>query len=240
MPQTPLLFDLDGTLIDSLPDILASANHLRGAFDLPEIPPETARGFVGDGVIVLMQRCLAELGPFEPLRDRAWQLWVEHHLDQCTQLVEPYPGVIDNLVRWHAEQRPMAVVTNKPTQFTTRILEHLQLTRYLPVAICGDTLSVKKPDPEPLREALRQLGQPLDAGTMVGDSVQDLRAGKAAGLRTVAVLFGFRWRSGAGQPACPGREKLGWSVSGFSAREAVSVDRTRHPHRFRSPSRRFR
>ena len=95
-------------------------------------------------------------------------------------------------MKWRAEQRPMAVVTNKPTQFTTRILEHLQLTPYLPVAICGDTLSVKKPDPEPLREALRRLGQPLNAGTMVGDSVQDLRAGKAAGLRTVAVLFGFR------------------------------------------------
>lgn len=192
MHQTPLLFDLDGTLIDSLPDILASANHLRAEFGLPGIRPETARGFVGDGVVKLMQRCLSDLGPFEPLRDRAWQTWVDHHLHQCTKLVEPYPGVVDNLARWHAEQRPMAVVTNKPTQFTIRILDHLELTRYLPVAICGDTLAVKKPDPEPLREALRRLGQPLNAGTMVGDSIQDLRAGKAAGLRTTAVLFGFR------------------------------------------------
>ena len=86
----------------------------------------------------------------------------------------------------------MAIVTNKPTRFTSRILEHLELTRYLPVAICGDTLDVKKPDPAPLREALRRLGAPLDAGMMVGDSVQDLRAGKAAQLRTAAALFGFR------------------------------------------------
>lgn len=192
MTGGPLLFDLDGTLIDSLPDILASANHLRASFGLPDLPAETARSYVGDGVFVLMERCLSDLGPFEPRREQAWSVWVDHHLEQCTRLVQPYPGVTDWLARWQDADRPMAVVTNKPARFTLRILDHLELTQYLPVVISGDTLAAKKPDPAPLREALNQLGVPGDDATMVGDSVQDLRAGKAAGLRTAAALFGFR------------------------------------------------
>jgi phosphoglycolate phosphatase len=190
-PPAPLLFDLDGTLIDSLPDIRASTNHLRRSFGLPEIPSEVARSYVGDGVFMLMERSLAELGPFEPLRERAWEIYREHHVEQCTRLVQPFPGVREHLERWLAQGRPMAIVTNKPRFFAERILTHLELTELLPVAICGDTLEVKKPHPEPLRAALRALGQPTDRGTMVGDGVQDLRAGRAAGLGTAAVLFGF-------------------------------------------------
>lgn len=192
MSRGPLLFDLDGTLIDSLADILASANHLRGVFGLPPLPAETARSYIGDGVFVLIERCLQELGPIDPHRDAAWDTWREHHAEQCTRLVRPYPGVIDWLTRWRDEGRAMAVVTNKAERFTQPILEHLELTQFLPVVISGDTLPRKKPDPAPLREALRRLGVTGDGGTMVGDSVQDLRAGKAAGLRTAAALFGFR------------------------------------------------
>lgn len=191
MTSAPLLFDLDGTLIDSLPDIAASANHLRKSFGLDPAPLSVARSYVGDGVMVLMERCLAELGPFEPHREQAVETYFSHHLEQCTRLVAPYPEVETHLRRWADGGRPMAVVTNKSTLFVHRILDHLELTRYLPVAICGDTLGLKKPDPAPVHEALSRLGVPTDGAMMVGDSLQDLRAGRAAGIRTAAVLFGF-------------------------------------------------
>ncbi len=193
MPPSPLLFDLDGTLIDSLPDICASANYLRNHYGLPSVPMEVASRWVGDGVFVLMERGLAELDrPFEEIREEAWHTYSEHHYDQCIRLVRPYPGVVEHLTAWHAEGRPMAVVTNKPSRFAARILDHLDLSQYLPVAVCGDTLDVKKPAPDPLHEALHRLGATADGAMMVGDGLQDLRAGKAAGLRTAAVLFGFR------------------------------------------------
>ncbi len=190
MPPAPLIFDLDGTLADTLGDICASANHLRRAFGLDPAPLAVARAWVGDGAAAMLERALAEVGPFD--RERAWATYAAHHLQQCTRLVQPYPGVAARLALWRAEGRPMAVVTNKPRMFTERILAHLGLSALLPIAVCGDTLPVKKPDPEPLREALRRLGAPAGRGMTVGDGLQDLRAGKAAGLRTAAVLFGFR------------------------------------------------
>jgi phosphoglycolate phosphatase len=186
-----MLFDLDGTLIDSLADLRASANHLRAAFGLPPVSAEIARTWVGDGVFKLMERSLAELGPFEPLRDRAWRIYSEHHIEQCTALVRPYSGVREHLARWRSGGRSLAVVTNKQERFVTKILAHLELSDFFAAVICGDTLAVKKPDPEPVREALRRIGGAAAQALMVGDSLQDLRAGKAAGVRTAAVLFGF-------------------------------------------------
>ena len=191
MPALSMLFDLDGTLIDSLADLRASANHLRAAFGLPPVSAEIARTYVGDGVFKLMERSLAELGPFEPVREVAWRIYAEHHIEQCTALVRPYPGVREHLALWRSEGRRLAVVTNKQQRFVAKILAHLELTDCFAAVICGDTLAVKKPDPEPLHEALRRVGGAAPEALMVGDSLQDLRAGKAAGTRTAAALFGF-------------------------------------------------
>lgn len=187
----PCLFDLDGTLVDSLTDIWHSANATRAAFGLPAVERATAQGWVGDGLWMLLRRALADVGPFEAVRERAWQVYEAHHREQCVRTVKPYPGVAEHLARWHQQGRPMAVVTNKSTAFAERVLEHVGLRRWLPVLVCGDTLPQRKPDPEPLREALRRLGVVEVRGAMIGDGVQDLRAGKAAGLRTVAVLYGY-------------------------------------------------
>jgi phosphoglycolate phosphatase len=192
MTKPAYLFDLDGTLADTLADIAASVNHVRTAHHLPALTTVQVRGFVGDGALKLLERALAEVGAFETIRDTAWQIYREHHLAQCTVHVQPYPGVVRWLERWHAERRPLGVVTNKSSAFVLRILEHLDLARFFPVVICGDTLPFKKPDPRPLRVALERLGAAHGQAMMVGDGLQDLRAGKAAGLRTAAVLFGFR------------------------------------------------
>jgi len=191
---TPFLFDLDGTLADTLADIAASVNHVRARYGLPPLDLATVRAMVGDGARTLLGRALAELqaGPDRTLPERAFACYFAHHQGQCTVLVQPYPGVRAHLTRLHGAGHPLAVVTNKPESFARRILAHLQLAELLPVVFGGDSLPSRKPDPAPLHAALQALGQPPGRGTMVGDSEQDLRAGKAAGLRTIACLFGYR------------------------------------------------
>jgi phosphoglycolate phosphatase len=191
MSLPPLLLDLDGTLVDSLADIAASANHVRAAFDLAPLGHDAIRAMVGDGAALLLRRALAELdAPVDVAQ--AWPIYDAHHRTQCTATVVPYPGVVEHLETWRADGRQMAVVTNKPEGFARTILEHLRIDRYFGTVVGGDTTPSRKPDPAPLRAALDLLGvEPADAW-MVGDGIQDLRAGRAAGTRTVAALYGFR------------------------------------------------
>ncbi|MCR9247166.1 MAG: HAD-IA family hydrolase [bacterium] len=196
------LFDLDGTLADTLGDIAASTNHVRERHGLPAVDLATVRTYVGDGARKLLARALADVLAELPATaidarlDAAFEHYVEHHLDQCTKTVRLYPGVREFLTARHAEGHPLAVVTNKPARFAAPIVQHLELEELLPVVVGGDTLPVRKPDPEPLRHALRELGRPtenLTAAdvTMVGDGPQDLRAARALGARSIACLFGF-------------------------------------------------
>ncbi|MEE2887090.1 MAG: HAD-IA family hydrolase [Planctomycetota bacterium] len=189
MPET-LLFDLDGTLVDSLPDIAASTNYLRRHFDLPLIEPARVGTMVGDGLAALLQRALAECS--EANLEEAEVIYRTHHEKQCTRLVVAFPGVRKYLAHWHSEGHQLGVVTNKPVGFSQRILKHLDLARFLPVVIGGDSTLARKPDPEPVLEALAQLGASTENAMMVGDSPADILAGRAAGIRTAAVLFGYR------------------------------------------------
>jgi len=195
----PFLFDLDGTLADTLADIAASANHVREVHGLPAAPLAVVRSFVGDGARTLLRRALADVLPADAAAteraiDAAFACYAEHHAAQCTRTVRAFPGVRDHLASLRAAGHGLAVVTNKPERFAVAIVQHLGLHDLLAVVIGGDTLPLRKPDPAPLALALARLGGGV-AGTMVGDGVQDLRAGKALGLRTVACLFGY------GEPA---------------------------------------
>jgi phosphoglycolate phosphatase len=191
------LFDLDGTLADTLPDIAASTNHVRAAFELPPLPAAAVRAFVGDGARSLLRQALEpRLAPLaatarEVQLDAAFATYVAHHEAQCTQLLRIYPGVRTHLEALCARGHALAVVTNKPERFATPIVRHLGLAEMLPVVVGGDTLPKKKPDPAPLRHALERLGADAHAATMVGDGLPDLRAGRAAGLRTIGCLYGY-------------------------------------------------
>lgn len=191
MSKPPILFDLDGTLVDSLGDIAASANYVRERHGLESLAEQEVRKMVGDGAAKLLDRALADLSA-PPDQAAAMAIYVEHHLQQCTKLVQAYPGVMQHLQNWQAAGRPMAVVTNKPERFARLILDHLGLDKYLPILIGGDSSPARKPSPIPILAALERLNTGPEGGMMVGDGLQDLRAGKAAGLKTVAVLFGFR------------------------------------------------
>ncbi len=190
MRPGPILFDLDGTLADTLGDIGASANHIRELAGLPPVELDEVRRMVGDGARVLCERAIRD-NPRGLRVDDVWDAYRAHHAAHCTATVEPYPGVRAHLERYADAGHPLAVVTNKPEGFAVRILEHLEMTALLPVVIGGDSTPERKPHPGPLRAALERLGGAAD-GTMVGDSPQDIRAGRAAGLATIAALFGFQ------------------------------------------------
>lgn len=192
----PFLFDLDGTLADTLADIAASTNHVRTANGLPPLPDAVVRTFVGDGARTLLARALHDvLPPDGASRDRAldaaFAAYAEHHQVQCTGHATLYPGALAHLRALHERGHRLAVVTNKPERFAVPLCAHLGLGELVQVVLGGDSLPVKKPDPAPLHEALRRLGHRGPGATMVGDGVQDLRAGKAAGCSTIACLFGF-------------------------------------------------
>jgi len=195
----PFLFDLDGTLAETLPDIAASTNHVRTLRGLSPLSLAEVRGHVGDGARTLVARVLGD-GASESAIDVAFAAYLEHHEAQCTVHVRPFPGVLPHLTALRERGHRLAVVTNKAERFAKKIVAKLGLDELLPVVVGGDTLPVKKPDPAPLRHALRALGCSSDAGTMVGDGLQDLRSAKAAGLRTIGCLFGY------GDPAALRRE----------------------------------
>lgn len=212
------LFDLDGTLADTLPDIAASCNHARGRLGLPPLLTPQVRAFVGDGALALLRRALAPALPAEPARADALladalAAYLSHHEAQCTVHARLYPGTRDLLQRLAAGGAALGVVTNKPARFAGPILRALGVERLLPVVVGGDTLPQRKPDPAPVLHALRQLGVAAHEATMVGDGVQDLRAGKAAGARTIGCLYGY------GEPSALRAEGADgwWSAFGVDA-----------------------
>ncbi|MBM3975190.1 MAG: HAD-IA family hydrolase [Planctomycetes bacterium] len=216
LAPAPFLFDLDGTLADTLPDIAASCNHVRARFGLPPCLTATVRGFVGDGARTLLARALHGALPTDAdaaarALDDAFAGYVAHHATQCTVHARLYPGALRALQALHEGGHPLAVVTNKPTRFTAPILRALGLERLLPVVVGGDTLPQRKPDAAPIRHALAQLGAGPRGATMVGDGVQDVRAGKAAGVRTIACLYGY------GDPAALRAEGADGYWSAFGA-----------------------
>lgn len=195
MPPSPYLFDLDGTLADTLSDIAASTNQVRAQHGLAALDLVTVRGFVGDGARTLLAKALAEVLPTgaerEPALDAAFASYCDHHATQCTVHARLFPGAHEHLQTLVARGHALAVVTNKPERFAVPILRHLGIQGLFGAVVGGDTLPLKKPDPAPLLHALQLLGTTAGAAVMVGDGEQDLRAGKAAGLRTIACLFGY-------------------------------------------------
>jgi phosphoglycolate phosphatase len=183
-----LLFDLDGTLIDSSADLAASGNWLRARAGLPALDLPTVAGYIGDGVEALVRRLLARPeGPVEAEVDAYKIHYHEHCLDQ-TRL---YNGVASTLEALQARGYSLAVVTNKPERISRHILEGLGVGRRFGGVVGGNTCVHKKPHPEPLQRACADLGCAPDRAVMIGDSRVDVEAGKNAGMPTVGILGGI-------------------------------------------------
>lgn len=190
-----VLLDLDGTLLDTLPDLAASANEVRAALGMPLLDEGLIRTFVGKGADNLIKRTLAaSLDAPEPDSDvfaQARAVFFEHYRATNGDRAALYPGVVEGLQALLDLGIPMAVVTNKPYDFSVPLLERTNLMRFMQAVVGGDTCAKRKPDPEPILYACAQLNCPPQATLTIGDSINDALAAKAAGCGVVAVPYGY-------------------------------------------------
>jgi phosphoglycolate phosphatase len=189
-----LIFDLDGTLVDSRADLATAANLTRADYGLPALSAETITGYVGNGIEKLVRRSLqgADYDLAEAVRRQA-----DHYRDHLVDRTTLYPGVTEALENLRGQGHSLAVVTNKPEEMARLVLRHFELDAYFGAVVGGDSCPVLKPHPEPIFEAQRQLGLTKAAGWMIGDNWTDLEAGKAAGLRCCFCRYGFGQAKGA-------------------------------------------
>lgn len=195
LPVSSLLFDLDGTLIDSKTDLANSINLMLADLGRPTLTEATVGGFVGDGVRVLVRRCLTatdpnQLPPDEALHAKGIALMHSHYADEMLKTTRLYSQVAQTLAA--LDNKRKAVVTSKEVRFTSILLEHFDIAKYFDAIVGGDTTPARKPDPGPVLEAMRQLGSSANDTVMIGDSENDVIAGKRAGTLTCAVSYGFR------------------------------------------------
>ena len=194
-PRTPVrfvLFDVDGTLVDTLVDIAGSVNHALRVLGLPARDLEEVRSFVGKGVEHLMNRSVGEENA--ALVERALALFREHYDVHCLDHSRLLPGAAECLA--HYAGRDLAVVSNKQERFVRRVLEGLGIDGPFRAVFGGDTLHARKPSPVMVEAALRAFGRAPNEGVLVGDLPVDVETGRAAGVYTVAVLGGFGTREG--------------------------------------------
>lgn len=189
-----VLFDLDGTLIDSCPDLQASINDVLAEADLAPLGLDRVRSLIGDGAALLVARAFEARHAPEPAG--ALRRFRERYEARCLDRTRPYDGIIPLLERLAADpDRRAAVITNKPTAFAERILVGLGM-RGLVGPVVGPELSrARKPDPAHVLATLDALGARPRESVLVGDGPTDMAAGRAAGCATIAVLWGYRPRA---------------------------------------------
>jgi phosphoglycolate phosphatase len=184
-----VLFDLDGTLIDSKRDIAAAANSARVHFGMGALPLETVVGYVGRGIENLNRKTL---GTDDPRRlAEGLEVLKAHYREHCVDHTVLYPGTRELLDNLKGCGLKLGLVSNKPHEFTLITLEKLGLAPYFTVAMGADVVARKKPDPEPLLAALRKMGVSPREAIMIGDSPVDVEAARAAGMRVGLVSHGF-------------------------------------------------
>lgn len=188
-----LAFDLDGTLVDTAPDLVGAVNHVLGEEGRPPIGPETLRALIGHGAKVLIERAFVATGePVDPAAlPRLIPSFMNYYRAHIADFSRPFPGTEAALVRLTDAGATLAVCTNKAEGLSTALLEALDLTRYFPVLVGGDTLPVHKPDAEHFLETVRRLGGDRARSLLVGDSPTDAATARNAGVPFVAVTFGY-------------------------------------------------
>jgi phosphoglycolate phosphatase len=183
-----IIFDLDGTLIDSVTDLANSVNHTLAKLDLPLHTNEEIKSFVGDGVQKLIKRSLGltHMDRF----DEAFAIFMDHYGAHCTDNTTLYPEVADTLPHL-AEKYTLGVLTNKSISFSLKILEALKGNSYFKEVLGGDSLPKKKPDPAGIFYLAKKWGLAPDQLVMVGDHVTDIEVGQRAGCKTVFIEGGI-------------------------------------------------
>lgn len=190
IPFDVVVFDLDGTLADTALDLTASLNHALTELGRAPIPAEQVRRMVGHGARALLTKGLAATGTVsDALVDRGFPLLIDYYADHIADHAQPYDGVETALDALAAEGVKLAICTNKPEALTHALVAALGWGGRFAGIVGGDTLPQRKPDPAPVREAIRRAGGGQAA--FVGDSISDTDAARAAGLPCIALTFGF-------------------------------------------------
>lgn len=191
-PVRAVLFDLDGTLLDSIPDLSEACHRMMVELGRAPHSIDTIRTFVGKGMLNLVRRCLAEHGTASDAEMAAAVDAFRRHYAEVNGLATTiYEGVVPALEALQAHGVAMACVTNKPAAFTGPLLERMGIAGYFGATVSGDTLAEKKPHPAPLIHACELLGVTVAESLMIGDSANDAEAARAAGMPVLLVTYGY-------------------------------------------------
>jgi phosphoglycolate phosphatase len=192
-----LIFDLDGTLIDSRLDLVHSVNATLEHMGRATLPHELIESYVGNGVAVLIQRALGENPPQEEI-DRGQTFFLSYYREHMLDNTVMYPGVLEALEGLRG--REMAVLTNKPVRFSEEILAGLGIAKFFRFVYGGNSFASKKPDPEGANALLRDFSVPCEEAMMVGDSAVDVRTARNAGIFACGVTYGLGMESMRADP----------------------------------------
>ena len=184
-----VLFDLDGTLVDSLDDLTDAVNHVRIAFSHPLLTTEAVRLMIGKGARNLIQQALPHATDADV--DRALALFLEFNRQHIADKSRLYPGILTTLHELAARNIKMAVITNKNEDLSALLLQSLGVFDLFACNCGGDTYPERKPSPLPLREVIALLGCTRNECVMIGDSGNDIQAGQRAGITTIGCSWGF-------------------------------------------------
>ena len=189
-----ILFDLDGTLVDSVGDLSWCGNEMLHQLGLPRHDAEAARNWVGNGLERFVKRVLTADMDAEPevqLYQQGLEIFRELYAGHASDHSVVYPGVIEALQHLSRRELKLACVTNKPEPFTSRLIAEMGLDVFFDLVVAGDTTARKKPDAMPLHYAADHFGFEYDQCLMVGDSSNDVLAARAAGFAIVCVPYGY-------------------------------------------------
>ena len=185
---------LDGTLLDTIPDLAAAANNMLAEMGRAPLPESSIRNYVGKGIANLIERTLTNSMDGKPDQasfDRAVPIYERCYKAANGKHTTLYPGVREGLDLLRAQGFPMICVTNKSERFTLPLLDYVELSGYFTGVVAGDTLPQKKPDPAPLLHACKLLKVAPNEMLMIGDSLNDAQAARAAGCPIFCVTYGY-------------------------------------------------
>ncbi len=190
MPIKLVIFDLDGTLIDSSVDITNALNYALEPYSLRKLTVEDSIKLIGEGINRLIEKIVGDMG--KEVVDSVTIRFLEHYTQHILDYTKAYPGVRETLEE--LDKYKKAVISNKKENLSRMVLEGLGLLQYFDIIIGSDTTSERKPSPVPILKVLSELRINASDALIVGDSNYDVDAGKAAGVRTIAVTYGYRPR----------------------------------------------
>ena len=189
-----IAIDLDGTLLDTIPDLCSAVNRVLTELGFAELPLQLVKSFVGKGLGEHMRKSLLNVMKREPTEDEkahAMSLYKKHYAAHIADHTTIYPGVVDGLDAFKARGLKLSVVTNKWTTYTETLLAHFKLALYFDHLVCGDTLTTGKPDPGMMFYSAGRFGVHPSEMLMIGDSGNDSRAAQAAGSPVVLMTYGY-------------------------------------------------